>query len=545
MAAIICSTSLGRIVHWLSGGRLLRFPEEEPGFCLSPAYSTAARVAGNVESDTYDTECEISDQKGPSKWLVPETTPDGMILVDWYSDDDPANPHNWPRWAKIMTYIQINFYTFVVYMSSAAFTPAEVAFQAEYGVSSSVGSLGMALVLLGYGIGPLLFGPLSDKPSIGRNPPYVISFAIFLIVSVLAAVVNNVPGFLFLRFAQGFFGSPCLATGPASFADITNLVNLPSGLWIWGVCAVSAPTVAPTLASLCVASKGWHWSMWLIVWFAAPCFLLLIFLPETFGPAILYQRARRLRTLTGNEAFRSSSEVNHTGLSQETLYDFLVIPWKINAFDPAILFTTLYTALVYAIFYSFFEAVPLVYQGVYAMSLLQTGAIFLTAIVAVLFTTPFYLAITHYTISRPVKAGKMPSPEQRLIPGLLGSLVVPAGMFLFAWTSSTAFHWIVPTIGFLLFMIGMPTLLQSMFAYMSVSYGRYAGSLFAMNDFARSVLAFASILWSTPLYVNLGIDKGASLIGALTVVCVFGIFGLYWFGATLRKRSRFAEYETD
>lgn len=270
-----------------------------------------------------------------------------------------------------------------------------------------------------------------------------------------------------------------------------------------------------------------------------------IFLPETFGPTILYQRARRLRTLTGNEAFRSSSDVNHTGLSQETLYDFLVIPWKINAFDPAILFTTLYTALVYAIFYSFFEAVPLVYQGVYAMSLLQTGAIFLTAIVAVLFTTPFYLAITHYTISRPVKAGKMPSPEQRLIPGLLGSLVVPAGMFLFAWTSSTAFHWIVPTIGFLLFMIGMPTLLQSMFAYMSVSYGRYAGSLFAMNDFARSVLAFASILWSTPLYVNLGIDKGASLIGALTVVCVFGIFGLYWFGATLRKRSRFAEYETD
>lgn len=229
-----------------------------------------------MESDPYDAECEISDQKGPSKWLVPETTTDGMILVDWYSDDDPANPQNWPRWVKIMTYIQINFYTFVVYMSSAAFTPAEVAFQAEYGVSSSVGSLGMALVLLGYGIGPLLFGPLSDKPSIGRNPPYVISFAIFLIVSVLAAVVNNVPGFLFLRFAQGFFGSPCLATGPASFADITNLVNLPSGLWIWGVCAVSAPTVAPTLASLCVASKGWHWSMWLIVWFAAPCFLLLV-----------------------------------------------------------------------------------------------------------------------------------------------------------------------------------------------------------------------------------------------------------------------------
>ncbi|KAE8374213.1 major facilitator superfamily domain-containing protein [Aspergillus bertholletiae] len=524
MAGILYGTSLGKFIHWLSNGRLLRYAEEKPGFCLSPAYSTAAR------------------SKYPSRWHVPDTTTDGIVLVGWYSDDDPENPYNWPRWAKIMVYIQINFYTFVVYMSSAVFTPAEVEFQAEYDVPSSVGSLGMALVLLGYGIGPLLFGPLSDKPSIGRNPPYMISFTLFLITSILAAVVRNVPGFLFLRFAQGFFGSPCLATGPASFADITDLVQLPSGLWIWGVCAVSAPTVAPTLASLCVASNGWQWSMWLIVWFAAPCFVFLAFLPETSGPAILYQRARRLRALTGNEAFRSRAEITQTGLSQATLYDFLVIPWKINACDPAILFTTLYTALVYAIFYSFFEAVPLVYQGVYAMNLLQTGAIFLTAIVAVLLTTPFYLAVTHYTISRPVKDGKVPSPEQRLIPGLAGSLVVPAGMFLFAWTANPRFHWIVPTIGFLLFMVGMPTLLQSMFAYMSVSYGRYAGSLFAMNDFARSVLAFASILWSSPLYINLGIDKGASLIGALTVVCVFGIFILFLFGATLRKRSRFAEY---
>ena len=240
------------------------------------AESHTSRVGGIVESDKCDAECESSDQEHPSKWLVPDITTDGTILVGWYSDDDPGNPYNWPRWAKIMVYIQINFYTFVVYMSSAAFTPAEVEFQATYGVPSSVGSLGMALVLLGYGIGPLLFGPLSDKPSIGRNPPYVVSFTVFLIVSVLAAVVNNVPGFLFLRFAQGFFGSPCLATGPASFADITSLINLPSGLWIWGVCAVSAPTVAPTLASLCVTSKAWQWSMWLIVWFAAPCFLLLV-----------------------------------------------------------------------------------------------------------------------------------------------------------------------------------------------------------------------------------------------------------------------------
>ncbi len=36
-------------------------------------------------------------------------------------------------------------------------------------------------------------------------------------------------------------------------------------------------------------------------------------------------------------------------------YDALIKPWKINALDPAVLFSTVYSALVYGIYYSFFE----------------------------------------------------------------------------------------------------------------------------------------------------------------------------------------------
>lgn len=37
-----------------------------------------------------------------------------------------------------------------------------------------------------------------------------------------------------------------------------------------------------------------------------------------------------------------------------------------------------------------------------------------------------------------------------------------------------------------------------MFGYMAVGYSRYSASLFAMNEFARSTLAFAAILWAGP-----------------------------------------------
>ncbi|EEQ29782.1 hypothetical protein McanMca71_005967 [Microsporum canis] len=573
MASFLPSTSFGSSIRWLTNGRLFRFPEERPEFQLPPKYLAAAERAaqqsrsqsirddgqGNEEqrnqiptspglsspggdSGSRSGDIEKSAQSAGCQWLSPEVTPDGTILVGWYSDSDPGNPHNWPSWLKVLVYIQINFYTFVIYMSSSIFSIVQGEFMAIYGAPQSVGSLGLALVLLGYGIGPMLFSPMSEITALGRNPPYVITLVIFMVLTVLTGVVDNAPGFLVLRFLQGFFGSPCLATGAASLADVTSLINLPYGLWIWGTFATSAPAVAPTIAGFSSVVKGWRWSMWEVLWGTVPCLILLLILPETSSETILYRRAKRLRAVTGNGAFRAPSELDKSKSSIAAIVNSaLIIPWKINALDPAILFTTVYTALVYAIFYSFFEVFPLVYLNIYHMSLPHMGLVFLTAIIAVLIIMPFYFIVTHFAISRPILSGTFPPPERRLIPALLGSLLVPAGMFLFAWTSRKEIHWTVPTVGFLLIMAGVVTLLQCMFGYMAVAYPKYGASLFAMNDFARSSLAFASIMWSGPLYRNLGIAKGTSLIGALTAACVFGIYTLYWFGPTLRKRSRFAE----
>lgn len=71
-------------------------------------------------------------------------------------------------------------------------------------------------------------------------------------------------------------------------------------------------------------------------------------------------------------------------------------------------------------------------------------------------------------------------------------------------------------------------------------YPQYAASLFAGNDFARSTLAFAAVLFSRPMYLNLGIARGTSLLAGLTAGCILGVFALYFGGETLRRRSRFA-----
>lgn len=53
-------------------------------------------------------------------------------------------------------------------------------------------------------------------PQSGGNMPYIVTFALFTILALPTALVDNLGGLLFPRFLLGLFGSPCLANGGAS-----------------------------------------------------------------------------------------------------------------------------------------------------------------------------------------------------------------------------------------------------------------------------------------------------------------------------------------
>lgn len=55
-----------------------------------------------------------------------------------------------------------SFYTFSVYVGSSIYTPGLQDVMKEFGVGQTAASLGMALYVLSYGIGPMLFSPLSE-----------------------------------------------------------------------------------------------------------------------------------------------------------------------------------------------------------------------------------------------------------------------------------------------------------------------------------------------------------------------------------------------
>ncbi|KAL5889281.1 hypothetical protein ACKVWC_004517 [Pyricularia oryzae] len=580
MVSSIQDTALGAAIRLVTKNKLLKYPEERDNFKLPAQWrrlldgsntseqdsdgSLAREKTGEArtgslgsESSTVsdDEEAQAAGSSSASAMrrvqsipIVPMTTRSGDILVDWYTTDDPENPLNWSRMRKAMVTAILCIYTFVVYMSSAIYTTSEHGVMEEFGVTSVEAGLGLALFVLGYGVGPSILSPLSELPSVGRNPPYIASMFIFVIISIPTALVTNYPGLMVLRFLQGFFGSPCLASGGASVMDMYGFgLDLPYPMMVWTVSSFCGPALGPLLSGFSVPALGWRWSLLEILFASAPVFLIMFaFLPETSSDNILLRRARRLRALTKSDRFQTKAEIEQNEMTfGAILADALIKPMEISIKDPAVAFVQIYTAIIYGIYYSFFEVFPLVFPVFYGMSAGQVGLVFLCILVSAVVGMTAYASYLAFYMHPRIRARGHPVHETRLVPALAAAFGPTIGLFIFAWTARPDVHWIAPTVGITLYGASGFVVMQCLFCYIPLSYPRYAASLFAANDLCRSALAFASVLFARPLFANLGVARGVTLLAGLSVLGIVGMWALWSFGARLRAMSKFAVSESE
>lgn len=111
---------------------------------------------------------------------------------------------------------------------------------------------------------------------------------------------------------------------------------------------------------------------------------------------------------------------------------------------------------------------------------------------------------------------------------------------MFGWTVRSNIHWIVSLVGVVILVTSNFLIFQSVFVYLPMSYPKYAASLFAANDLCRSAFAVACILFARPMFENLGIGGGVSLLAGLSCLGIVGMFALWKYGAWLRSKSSFA-----
>lgn len=249
MRDIIRDSAIGQWLRLLVGKQLARYPEEFPAFTLPSEYSQEKlsetdRTNKNTPRTANQMEEGRSQAELPSDEDAPTESNDvkkDITLVTWYLDDDPESPHNWSSLKKMWVAFLLLAYKISVYIGSSLYTASESDVVSIFGVSDTAAALGLSLYVVGYGIGPLLFAPLSEIPAVGRNPPYIYTYIIFVALCVATALVNNFGGLLVLRFLLGFFGSPCLANAGASYGDFFGPREMPYVIALWGGGATLSP----------------------------------------------------------------------------------------------------------------------------------------------------------------------------------------------------------------------------------------------------------------------------------------------------------------
>lgn len=225
----------------------------EPSHTTPPMIDPEASIIGSgVASQVLTLQRGEGDEKACSLAVHED-----RILVNWYDDIDPQNPQNWSQGKKAFVTSVLWLYTFTVYCASSIYTPSVEGVMKEYGVDQTLSSLGLSLYVLGYGIGPMVFSPISEIPRIGRNPPYMVSLFLYVLMAVPTALTRSLSGFLVLRFLTGFLGSPCLATGGATLQDMYSPLKLPYGYTAWVGATFCAPALGPVISAFAVSVDGW------------------------------------------------------------------------------------------------------------------------------------------------------------------------------------------------------------------------------------------------------------------------------------------------
>jgi hypothetical protein len=109
------------------------------------------------------------------------------------------------------------------------------------------------------------------------------------------------------------------------------------------------------------------------------------------------------------------------------------------------------SALLLGILYLFFGAFPLVFGTAYGFNKYQTGLSFLGIMCGMLIpaTTGTFWNRVASSIDFRHKEEKMDAaePEERLQTAIIGSFLVPAGIFIFGWSAYSRVHWMVPILG--------------------------------------------------------------------------------------------------
>lgn len=405
------------------------------------------------------------------------------------------------------------------------------------------------LYLVGIGLGSLVAGPFSE--TFGRNAVYTVSMLVFMIWIMAAGLAPSFGAQIVFRLLAGCSASTPMVCAGGSIADMWDSLDKTWSFPLYTGLSFGGPMLGAVMGAYIGPSSAvsWRWAEWVILLFSGLILLLvLLLMPETYGPLLLQWKASHLRRVTGDLRYLSEHEiVDATLLSR--LGTSMTRPFFMIT-EPIIAAKTLYLSVLYIVLFTFFVGWPYIFEKTYGIGQGISNIIFISMFigsVSVGALVPFIYRKTKRSIENSTghsvsgsNAGKF-SPEIRLLYAMLGPAVsIPVSLFWMGWTDFPHVSIWSPILAAALFGFGITGIFLSTYMYIIDSYEVYSASALTFVSLARYLIAGGMTIVGVPFYNNMGTHWTLTIMGCISVVMAPIPYILYFYGHRLRGKSKFA-----
>ncbi|PPQ69601.1 hypothetical protein CVT26_001589 [Gymnopilus dilepis] len=456
-----------------------------------------------------------------------------------YVEFAPGNSHNpihFPRPKKWAITAIACFATLLASTTASAYNMGFSTMTRDLNATNFQASVGLSVYALGFGVVPLVTASFSEE--FGRLPLYIGSGVGFLLMYMMVALSKNIQTVILARFIQGACGSTGATMVGGTIADIWLPKERGLPMSFFAVTAVGGTGLGPAFAGWIEMNPrlGWRWIQWIQMIICAAFLVLLPFvMKETRASVLLTRIARKLRRETGDHRYRARVEDERAKLST-LIWISCTRPIHLMFTEMVVFSFSIWIGFAWGVLFCLIESIAGVFRDLHHFSIGFIGLTFLTMVIASI------LGFCTNMIQERLYQKNFPArgPEARLYFACFAAVLLPVGMFIYAWSSFDRIPWIALCIGITLFIWAVFIIYLAVFTYLADCYGPFASSALAGQSLARNISAMAFPLFTTQMYQNLDYKWANTLFGCLSALMIPIPFVLFFYGPTIRSKSKFS-----
>jgi len=479
------------------------------------------------------------------------------------------SPFTWsPARKRFITWLSCAATTLTAYVAGS-YTAADTQMEEYWHVSHVAITVGVTIFTTGFGLAPMVLAPFSEIN--GRRPMFVVTGVLFVILQLCCAVTRSYPGMLVARFFVGCMSSTFSTMVGGVVSDIYHAEDRNTAMALFSGAALFGTGLGPLISGFIATRTTWRWIFYSqVIADALLMVCIVLFFKETRGSVLLSRKAKKI-----NKYYEQLEALGIVGVHMPAMSDMEKplqqtdmekpvlrrIRWKVTSdeeraslatmigvsiyrpfhllfTEPTVFFFSLWISFAWAVLYLTFGAIPLVFINHHGFTLDQAGAVFTAISIAGIIST--IIAITAEKYLRRTRPELLKSPEGRLWPACIQSILLPIGLFWFAWTQFSSIPWIVPTLAIGCATMGIYSIYLAVFNYLADTYHKYASSALAAQSMCRNLLGGALPLFVDQMFNGMTYQGAGSLLGGLGLILTAVPFVLAIWGPQIRKRSKIA-----